>query len=381
MIDKIINSIGNSLNSKTLVFLFFSTLYIWIGFHLFNHIQNNHGFILGDWLVNYHDGGFKRRGLSGSLFFLMQDITGIDLKLLVYFTQMALYLLFFVLIGKIISKKKISLLLFSLILSPLTFLFYFNDTHITGRKEIILFIIFAYFLFLVKKNKFKNLNVFLICLSLLVATLLHEIVIFYIPYFVIALYLNDQKTKLKTYALVVLSTLVPTLILFFLGGLTNEGESIAILSERGVYFSPEKSSIFDFSNALLSSLDKYRSAPIAYSSYAISLIIGIAHFWYYMKKEAQEKSKKLIRLFLLAILWIQIHFVLLLLILVVNIPIKKEHKKVLWIHQLKKKNIPLLIPLILFFFTWRVYHFRTGFNLDGFVYSIIKKSLILTGVI
>ncbi|MEG2333179.1 hypothetical protein, partial [Chryseobacterium sp.] len=41
----------------------------------FIHNQKSDGYILGDWLINYQDGGFKRRGLSGSFFFLIQDFT------------------------------------------------------------------------------------------------------------------------------------------------------------------------------------------------------------------------------------------------------------------------------------------------------------------
>ena len=86
----------NTLNLKLVIFLIFFILFLWIGFHLYVFDKQAHGFILGDWLVNYHDGGFKRRGLSGSLFFIIQDITGIKLILLIYGAQMALYFTFFI---------------------------------------------------------------------------------------------------------------------------------------------------------------------------------------------------------------------------------------------------------------------------------------------
>jgi hypothetical protein len=49
---------------KRLIHLFFISLYIWIGYRLWHFDHTGNGFILGDWFVNYQDGGFKRRGLT-----------------------------------------------------------------------------------------------------------------------------------------------------------------------------------------------------------------------------------------------------------------------------------------------------------------------------
>ncbi len=68
LINKIKIWVSNFLSYKKLIFLGFIFLFLYKAFFLlqFNLAQNP--FILGDWLINYQDGGFKGRELSGSFF-------------------------------------------------------------------------------------------------------------------------------------------------------------------------------------------------------------------------------------------------------------------------------------------------------------------------
>ena len=63
--------------------LAFST-YLYIIVFTFLHNRKNDGYVLGDWLINYQDGGFKRRGLLGSLILLIHDSIGIKLEMIVF---------------------------------------------------------------------------------------------------------------------------------------------------------------------------------------------------------------------------------------------------------------------------------------------------------
>ena len=42
---------------------------------------------MSDWLINYYDGGFKRRGLMGTLFIFFSDTFTIPLKWVVFIFQ------------------------------------------------------------------------------------------------------------------------------------------------------------------------------------------------------------------------------------------------------------------------------------------------------
>jgi hypothetical protein len=74
-------------NSKIFIYFLIAITAIYTLAFTFLHNVRSDGYILGDWLVNYQDGGFKRRGLSGSFFFLLQDMTGVKLNILVYIFQ------------------------------------------------------------------------------------------------------------------------------------------------------------------------------------------------------------------------------------------------------------------------------------------------------
>lgn len=166
-------------------FICLGFLLVWIIWHLYQFDMTNHGYILGDWLINYEDGGFKRRGLSGSFFFLLQDFTGIRLQYLVMAFQSLAYMAFFSVLLLIIRDRFLDLAFLILLWSPVTLFCYVQEPTIIGRKEILVFLVFAlYALRLIKygDGKFKHWPYYL---SLCMTTLLHEVALFYIPYFIL----------------------------------------------------------------------------------------------------------------------------------------------------------------------------------------------------
>ncbi|MBO3116509.1 hypothetical protein J4050_07105 [Winogradskyella sp. DF17] len=362
---------------KGLIYVFFISLYVWIGYRLWYFDNAGNGFILGDWFVNYQDGGFKRRGLTGSVLFWVQDITGFGLVNMVYAIQMLLHfsLLFF--IYKMLEVKRVSLFYFTLVISPLTFLFFFNDSPMVGRKELIFLNIFAYYLYLVIKDKLTVRKEVLIYGLLFVATFLHEITVFYIPYFILAHFLIFKKIDLKRYALFFLSVGLPAVVIFLFGAKTNEGQTLAILASRGVEL--QSYSIFSFTNDLFVQFDKYRNNVLGYGLYLPSLIIGLLHFGFYVKQETNYNYKRImlyffaiiaysIPLFVLACdwgRWLQIHFTLFLLILTFSLPplsaAKFKSKPIL---PFLGRNLQYGL-LILFLSIWSVKHFNSGLSYDG----------------
>lgn len=375
----------NIFSLKGILYIFLISVYIWIGYKLWLFDSAGNGFILGDWLVNYQDGGFKRRGLSGSLFFWLQDLTGISLTVLVYATQMGLYLFFFITLFKFLRKKNISLLFFTLMISPLTFLIYFNDAAMVGRKEILFLNIFAYYLYLISKNKITVKKEYFIYILLIIATFLHEITIFYVPYFALAHYLIYKKIDIKKYLLFFLSCFIPAVIIFVLGAKTNEGNSLELLAQRGVILEPH--SIFSFTNDLYVQMDKYKADVLRYFLYLPSLLIGMLHFGIYMYKETDVNYKRCLSYFACLIVysfplfflacdwgrWIHIHFVLLLLILIFKLPNINEglnFTKSKSIVPFFRRNFQYSL-IILFLLVWTVQHYGNGLTYNGFFSAFI----------
>lgn len=102
------------LTLQTIFLICSGLLFLYIGIpSLYKRISWCDGYALGDWLINYEDGGFKRRGFSGSMFIFLSKVTGIYIGKLVFVFISVLYILFITQCILFLRKIKID---FSLIL-------------------------------------------------------------------------------------------------------------------------------------------------------------------------------------------------------------------------------------------------------------------------
>ena len=380
----------NGLNSKncSIAFLIFSFVFILI--KLYSFCLDNNGWIIGDWLINYVDGGFKRRGLSGSLFFLMQNFTGFQLNVLINAVLVVLYLLFLYFVISILWVKKINIFFFSLLLSPLTFLFYYNDSLIIGRKEIIIFLIYVYFLHALLKKKLTTRKEWIICFFITIATLFHEMMFLYIPYFIITLYLDTSKIELKRYAKYFIASFVPVLLILLMGKHVNEGNTFQILLNRGIDLRykvgmltwPDDFNVINYIKANWSS----------YSLYLISFLICLGHFSFYLLVVDNKKMLELLSFFVISILysiplflmaidwgrWFHIHFTLFMLLLLSLLPNKNDvfsiHKKV------ANKYYLILFFIITINLLLMVQHCDNGLAIHHYQFKTVKKIFSLFGL-
>lgn len=340
------------------------------------------GFIVGDWLINYHDGGFKRRGLSGTLIFAIQDISGISLQWIVFSIQLLLFLIFLSLFTALFWNKRIKLLYFGLIFSPLTFLSYFNDYGYLGRKEFLLFTLFTLFLYLKNNNKLTIYKEAIILLLIAICTLFHELHFFYTPYFIVVHYLSSKKAFYQKAMLYMAATLIPTISIAIWGQNINEGDSISILQSRGIII--DENSIFAEFN-LLSSLSIINEHGLRYLSYIFPFLIGIVYFAKYIDDVLKISKIQLLLAFSLVLIftlpmfvlaldwgrWIQIHFMMTALLFTYLTPITEEqdctaHKS----HHINYNNIKYLIFIALSVF-WGMKHCYWGFYPGGaFMYLL-----------
>jgi hypothetical protein len=347
------------------------------------------GYALGDWLINYEDGGFKRRGLSGSLFISLARFSGIYVGKIVLAFISLLYFIFVILFIKIGRKIKFDFTLILFCCLPTVFLFPLNDFFAFGRKEIILFIIFLFFIDAYYKRDIYSWKFILILSSLLIiATLFHELIVFYVPYLILIYlfkYLTEKKGSLIKIAVIGTSTFIPALLIFTLGKDINEGNSWTIFKELGVAENVMKG-IFDWpkegfgkgkANAL--SFAKERN----YEMYAISYLITLFAFMVtlFRKKIFQLPVYKITALHIALLIlsfplffltidwgrWLNIHFMCLGFILILFFekrnPSESTTVKSILIHFFNLKNgIKLLLFLILIF-GFSMQHVELGFKL------------------
>ncbi|MGE8434471.1 hypothetical protein [Chryseobacterium joostei] len=339
------------------------------------------GYILADWLINYEDGGFKRRGLSGSFFFILQDITGFSLNYIVYFFQFMIISLFFWLYAKLIRYKVTDLLYLSLLLSSIGFVGLLNTVTYVGKKEFIVFLLFTYFVYLLDNNRLTKYKEYIFCILLFISTLLHEVTLFYTPYFAIALYVKSGKIEVRRYIKFFLSVFIPAAVIILLGKNVNEGMSLEILSKRGVH---PTYGIFYWN---IDERQYIKEHLNEYLLYFISLGISIVHIAYYLKYLTNRKILFILLsgafifslpLFYLAIdwgRWMYIHMMLL--IVLFALLLKKGDSIYVYEPTVINRKFYITMAFIILSLIYRVEMSGKGFTFEGIIYRLFVAPLEL----
>ncbi|MGL6038088.1 MAG: hypothetical protein ACRC0E_04250 [Soonwooa sp.] len=364
----------SKVNLKLIAYLITIATAVYTLVFTFLHNKKSDGYILGDWLINYEDGGFKRRGLSGSFFFLLQDLTSFPLNYLVFGFQLTIIVSFFLIYFKIIKNKKLDLLYLSLMLSSVGFVGLFNCVDYAGKKEFIIFLLFALLVFWLTSNKLTKTKEWIIVLGLFITMFLHEIALFFIPYFIIALYLKERKFQVKRYLKYFAAVFIPAILIVLFGKEINEGHSLAILKDRGVVFTR---GIFFWD---IDEREYIKNAFDDYRWYFLSLAISIFHVVFYLKI---EKISKIIGwmilgaflfslpLFVLAIdwgRWMYIHMMF----LIIMFPVLIKPTKTIWEYSPIQLNKIDLITFVIIFISliYRVEMSGKGFTFEGLLYRV-----------
>lgn len=342
-----------------------SNSYIQLVFH-------KNGWYLGEWLISYQDGGFKRRGLLGTLFIVLNELTNIKLEFLVFAFVSIVYAVFFTLLIQLFMQKKNTLLTISIVLLPAGMGMVLKDPTIIAKKEIIIFLLYLiYFLRLESKKTVKDIAV---SFFIILAILNHEAAFFYIPFVSFTYFVKDNSPsfiKIKKIILYHLAPAVVTMLLLYKFGYSiSTPHSIQFLQEhgltlvlKGIYGYDPNYNVLNF----------YKAHSYGYFTYLISLFFATITYYIYCRSNEISISKKflvvqaifLIPLFYVAYdwgRWINIFFTLL------TIFIAGEPQLV----STFKKNITALV-LILFNSLWKMLLFTAGFLTFPAVDTIIKK--------
>lgn len=368
-------------NSKILIYLLIvaTAVYTLVFTYIYNFKDD--GYILADWLINYQDGGFKRRGLSGSFFFLLQDITGIGLNYLVYFCQFSIISLFFWYYTKLIRYKVTTLLYLSLLLSSIGFIGLLNTVTYVGKKEFIVFLLFTWFVYLLDNDKLSKYKEYLFCVLLCISTLLHEVTLFYVPYFAIALYVKTGKLEIKRYLKYFLATGIPAVLIILFGKNVNEGMSLQLLNQRGVH---PTYGIFYWD---IDERQYIREHIKEYRLYFISLAISVFHIGYYLKYLNSRKLLSILLggaflfslpLFYLAIdwgRWMYIHMMLM--IVLFALLLRKRDSLFAYEPIMINKKFYITLFIIILSLIYRVEMSGSGFTFEGILYRIFIAPLEL----
>jgi hypothetical protein len=202
-----------------------------------NEIQfdfKHHGYITGDWLINYTN-GLVRRGLFGEIAMQIHHWFGaspIDVVLV------SKYIAYGVLCGSILLiafVKGIGLIEVLLLISPWALMFDLNDPGGSGRKEILLFASFAFFAFLQvfskspSKSMLKRWDFYYLLIVMIAISFTHEGLIFFFPFFYLPLYLKRGFNKsdfLTVFIPYLISLMVLAVLYLFFKGNKEAADAI-----------------------------------------------------------------------------------------------------------------------------------------------------------
>ena len=202
-----------------------------------NEIQfefKHHGYITGDWLINYTN-GLVRRGLFGEISMQIHHWFGTSPVDVVLASK---YIAYAVLCGSILLLafvKGVGLIEVLLLISPWALMFDLNDPGGSGRKEILLFASFAFFAFLQvfskspSKSIFRRWDFYYLILVMTVMAFAHEGLIFFFPFFYLPLYLKRGFNKsdfLTVFIPYLISLLVLAVLYVFFKGNKETADAI-----------------------------------------------------------------------------------------------------------------------------------------------------------
>ncbi len=319
------------------------------------------GWITGDWLVNFQ-AGFVRRGLCGYLILGLSDFLKLKPNFTVMWIQIAIYIAYMLVLFLLLYRKEINIWFLILLLSPVTLRFTILDPRTVGRKEIILLLLYGLYILCLNRKVLKSyLVIFLFSAALLIATLFHELVFFYTPYFILAAYLkakiDDEPFHFLKTVLVISGSFLIMIPIYLFGKTINGSVICSGLMEKGLSDNICKGILapwtkdFGMKDALI-----HAKEHGYYPAYGTCLFLGLLPFALYIKysKNYIAPLKKFLVAFLFLFLfsfplflfaidwgrWLNIHFMLLLFTSTLLLKDISYESKVNW------SNEYLAIPLL-----------------------------------
>ena len=206
----------------------------WLGY------VNDNTWRIGDWLINYQ-GGFVRRGITGEIFFILWNATGIPPSIFVILFQSICYSAFFLFTGLLLRRQDDLVPYIVLIASPFIFMYQIHDIQGGFRKEIEYFALFSFYAWsqvATSRTTFRHISI-AVFLAYPVLILSHEILAVFLPY-LIAIFLiggtQEPRKMVLVAALTSISIVSFVLALLFPG---DSSTSAAICESLGRYSPPQ----------------------------------------------------------------------------------------------------------------------------------------------
>ena len=184
------------------ILLFFSVIYLYQ-----KHTVGNDSTI-SEWLINY-SGGFTKRGIIGQLCIYLANYSGINLRDSILIFQIMILIIYFFILYIFLKDIQINKIIILAIFTPVFILYPVAEIEVLARKEIFIFCIFIFYLFLTKNTYRLYYKLFFLPL----AVLIWEPVCFFFLFFFAIDLIQTQSKKLDIKFVKIISSFVPAMIL------------------------------------------------------------------------------------------------------------------------------------------------------------------------
>lgn len=286
-----INSIKTQMSSITnnflRFFLFFLTLFLIFKIYFAYTITN--GYPFGDWLINYQDGGFKRRGLLGTIVFFMYEQFQIKVQYTVFFFQFLFHFLFFYYLVRLIHLKKYNILDFVSLFTPFCLWGLVSESGMGARKDGVLWFMLSFFTYFLTKGNMRKWQWYSFYILSFVSVFIHESFVFFFPCFVSLYYFHTKKVEISKIVMISLSFCIPALVIFFWGIKSVGSEyTMNVIKACGIEF--QSDNIFVWKENKLLKLDYYYEHLYGYLLYIITFTLQLVYVIFYLLIREYKKE-------------------------------------------------------------------------------------------
>ena len=290
----------NTIDYTSVLFLTISTFLCIVKIYAAYRICN--GYAFADWLINYQESGFTRRGLPGTVSVFLYQVFSVKIQYTVFFIQTIVYGLFFYFVYKLLRFKKANLMDGLFLFTPFCLWGFFSDPAIGARKDGVLWLMFTAYVYYIAQHKLTKTKEYVFTVLFAVSVFIHESFLFYAQYFLIALYFQNRKIDIKKCALILLSFYVPAGIIVMTGMNSNYPKTLHLIQECGIEL--QKENIFQWKETQLVKVDYFTGEIKNLSLYGISVMLQMVFIIFYMflKEIAPQERKRLLLTFALAFL-------------------------------------------------------------------------------
>lgn len=168
---------------------YFSALFFFGIFFLYQKHNVSNDSTISEWLINY-SGGFTKRGIIGQVAIYLSNIFNINLRNSILIFQISIMAVYFISLYQFFKDQKINKIIFLSIFTPIFVLYPIAEIEVLARKEIFIFCFYLAYLNIKKINLKFLYKIMLLPLTVLI----WEPVIFFFPFW-LAIDIVQKKIK------------------------------------------------------------------------------------------------------------------------------------------------------------------------------------------